>query len=182
MSTTCSTTGSTSHGACRSARPVSPPPHGLSRGKRARSASRTRAPPRARWIAVADPAGPAPTTRTSKRSIMQGRGFEPLKAEPAGLQPAPFGHSGTPARLRSVAASPGGAADENGKRRARSEDDEHRPHHGRECIVTRRGTRGTLRPLALLAQLVEHLHGKEGVGGSSPPEGLPSTAPNKPDS
>src|SRR5689334_9301517 len=35
---------------------------------------------------------------------MQGRGFEPLKAEPAGLQPAPFGHSGTPARLRSVAA------------------------------------------------------------------------------
>ncbi len=34
---------------------------------------------------------------------MQGRGFEPLKAEPAGLQPAPFGHSGTPARLRSVA-------------------------------------------------------------------------------
>ena len=31
---------------------------------------------------------------------MQGRGFEPLKAEPAGLQPAPFGHSGTPARER----------------------------------------------------------------------------------
>ena len=28
---------------------------------------------------------------------MEGRGFEPLKAEPAGLQPAPFGHSGTPA-------------------------------------------------------------------------------------
>lgn len=31
---------------------------------------------------------------------MQGRGFEPLKAEPAGLQPAPFGHSGTPASGR----------------------------------------------------------------------------------
>ena len=31
---------------------------------------------------------------------MQGRGFEPLKAEPAGLQPAPFGHSGTPAGER----------------------------------------------------------------------------------
>ena len=31
---------------------------------------------------------------------MQGRGFEPLKAEPAGLQPAPFGHSGTPAGAR----------------------------------------------------------------------------------
>src|SRR4051794_29765755 len=56
-------------------------------------------------MAVAEPAGPAPTTRASKRCIMQGRGFEPLKAEPAGLQPAPFGHSGTPARLRSVAAS-----------------------------------------------------------------------------
>jgi hypothetical protein len=27
-------------------------------------------------------------------------------------------------------------------------------------------------PDALLAQLVEHLHGKEGVGGSSPPEGF----------
>src|SRR5690606_29811507 len=35
---------------------------------------------------------------------VQGRGFEPLKAEPAGLQPAPFGHSGTPARARIVAA------------------------------------------------------------------------------
>ncbi len=29
---------------------------------------------------------------------MQGGGFEPPKAEPAGLQPAPFGHSGIPAR------------------------------------------------------------------------------------
>ena len=28
---------------------------------------------------------------------MQGGGFEPPKAEPAGLQPAPFGHSGIPA-------------------------------------------------------------------------------------
>jgi hypothetical protein len=27
-------------------------------------------------------------------------------------------------------------------------------------------------PRALLAQLVEHLHGKEGVSGSSPEEGL----------
>ena len=67
-STTRSTTGSTSHGRCLSARPVSPPPHGLSRGKRALSTSRTLAPARARWIAVADPAGPAPTTRTSNRS------------------------------------------------------------------------------------------------------------------
>ena len=29
----------------------------------------------------------------------------------------------------------------------------------------------TLRPRALLAQLVEHFHGKEGVAGSSPAEG-----------
>ena len=35
---------------------------------------------------------------------MQGRGFEPLKAEPAGLQPAPFGHSGTPAGAAILAA------------------------------------------------------------------------------
>ena len=28
---------------------------------------------------------------------VQGGGFEPPKAEPAGLQPAPFGHSGIPA-------------------------------------------------------------------------------------
>jgi hypothetical protein len=31
---------------------------------------------------------------------------------------------------------------------------------------------GSLKVRALLAQLVEHFHGKEGVGGSSPPEGL----------
>ena len=36
---------------------------------------------------------------------MQGGGFEPPKAEPAGLQPAPFGHSGIPARRAIVAAS-----------------------------------------------------------------------------
>jgi len=34
---------------------------------------------------------------------MQGGGFEPPKAEPAGLQPAPFGHSGTPAGRAIVA-------------------------------------------------------------------------------
>ena len=36
----------------------------------------------------------------------------------------------------------------------------------------KRGGLGTLSALALLAQLVEHLHGKEGVDGSSPSEGL----------
>src|SRR5207253_11511715 len=35
--------------------------------------------------------------------------------------------------------------------------------------------RAKLRPLALLAQLVEHLHGKEGVDGSSPSEGFASS-------
>jgi hypothetical protein len=33
-------------------------------------------------------------------------------------------------------------------------------------------TAARLRALALLAQLVEHLHGKEGVNGSSPLEGF----------
>ncbi len=37
---------------------------------------------------------------------MQGGGFEPPKAEPAGLQPAPFGHSGTPAERAIVARPP----------------------------------------------------------------------------
>ena len=39
---------------------------------------------------------------------MQGGGFEPPKAEPAGLQPAPFGHSGTPARARHCNGAPAG--------------------------------------------------------------------------
>ena len=34
------------------------------------------------------------------------RGFEPLKAEPTGLQPVPFGHSGTPPGVGHC--SPGG--------------------------------------------------------------------------
>ena len=67
-STTCSTTGSTETGSSFTARMVSPPPHGLSRGKPALSRSSTRAPPRARRVAVTEPAGPAPTTMTSKRS------------------------------------------------------------------------------------------------------------------
>ena len=42
-----------------------------------------------------------------------------------------------------------------------------------EFSVFSRGVRFiffVLRP-ALVAQLVEHIHGKDGVGGSSPPEG-----------
>jgi hypothetical protein len=38
--------------------------------------------------------------------------------------------------------------------------------------------RTTIRLPALLAQLVEHLHGKEGVDGSSPSEGLREPAGN----
>src|SRR4026209_318848 len=44
----------------------------------------------------------------------------------------------------------------------------------------RRRTAATLRTSALLAQLVEHLHGKEGVDGSSPSEGLRETAASGP--
>ena len=42
---------------------------------------------------------------------MQGGGFEPPKAEPAGLQPAPFGHSGTPAGRAIVARRSSGTYD-----------------------------------------------------------------------
>ncbi len=68
-------------------------------------------------------------------------GFEPPKAEPTGLQPVPFGRSGTPP----------------GERHSSPEEGSHAP--------------GYTEALALLAQLVEHLHGKEGVDGSSPSEG-----------
>src|SRR5947209_15140329 len=47
------------------ARGVRPSPQALSRGKTAASARRTSAPDRAAQAAAADPAGPAPTTRTS---------------------------------------------------------------------------------------------------------------------
>ena len=67
-STTCSTTGSTDTGSSFTARIVSPPPHGLSPREASLVEERTRAPPRARRIAVTEPAGPAPTTMTSKRS------------------------------------------------------------------------------------------------------------------
>ena len=40
------------------------------------------------------------------------------------------------------------------------------------AVLKRRWRAATLREPALLAQLVEHLHGKEGVDGSSPSEGF----------
>jgi hypothetical protein len=41
-------------------------------------------------------AGVLPLNYTRKIKMVEGGGFEPPKAEPADLQSAPFGHSGTP--------------------------------------------------------------------------------------
>src|SRR5262245_47115811 len=68
-STTSSTTGAIENGSCRAARPVTPPPHGLSRGNVALSSSRTLAPAVARWYAAVEPAGPPPTIATSWDAI-----------------------------------------------------------------------------------------------------------------
>ena len=58
-----------SHGACLQRPPGDPAAAGLvAREACPVGEQHALAPPRARWIAVADPAGPAPTTRTSKRS------------------------------------------------------------------------------------------------------------------
>ncbi len=35
-----------------------------------------------------------------RRKMVEGEGFEPSKAVPADLQSDPFGHSGTPPRVR----------------------------------------------------------------------------------
>ncbi len=37
-----------------------------------------------------------PTAPLRDKNMVEGDGFEPSKAEPADLQSAPFGHSGTP--------------------------------------------------------------------------------------
>ena len=63
--TVSSTTGAIEKGRSRAALPVTPPPHGLSRGNRARSSTTTDAPAEARWYAHVEPAGPAPTTIAS---------------------------------------------------------------------------------------------------------------------
>src|SRR5262245_22168620 len=44
----------------------------------------------------ADPCGTHLARRGPNGLDMGERGFEPLKAEPTGLQPVPFGHLGTP--------------------------------------------------------------------------------------
>src|SRR4029077_1984082 len=70
--------------------------HALSRGKRARSTSRTDAPARASSKAVVAPAGPAPTTTTSQRSVTTAprSGWRHVGAE--------HGHGRTDQRRREV--------------------------------------------------------------------------------
>src|SRR5439155_4449265 len=81
-----STTGLTGNGSSLTARNVSPPPQGLSRGNRALSISKTRAPARETPYATIEPAGPAPTTATSKRSTSQS-----YNAPPGGVPERPKG-------------------------------------------------------------------------------------------
>ena len=59
---------------------------------------------RQRRQAPAEP-GRARLVVAPARRVMGERGFEPLKAEPTGLQPVPFGHSGTPPRPGHCSAS-----------------------------------------------------------------------------
>ena len=83
-----STTGPIAKGSRRAPRSVTPPPHGLSRGKRARSTSSVRTPSAASRCAVTEPAGPAPTTMTSNRSTLGaydlGMGDSSVRVEDAG--------------------------------------------------------------------------------------------------
>src|SRR5205823_8040326 len=96
-----STTGSTEKGSCRTARIVRPPPQGLSRGKRTLSISKTRARARARRYAVVEPAGPAPTTATSKRSTSQGYNGPPLQGVcPSGQRERAVNPSAQPTEVR----------------------------------------------------------------------------------
>ena len=265
-STTCSTTGSGEIGRCRTARTVSPPPQGLSRGKRALSTSSTRAPAVASRWAVVEPAGPAPTTIASKCSIGADRsrpvesarlidrirvepGHEPriperdprdtvgledeanakdrlvrlhqrlerlharLVAEQAQRAARDPGHGRVregrrdpgrdagrePAGCRVVSfKAPAGPAGEAGIEQIKldyrgwgREDSNlrrlsqrvyspsplatrvHPLRDGHSGPAPRKvGHQARIAPHALLAQLAEHLHGKEGVDGSSPSEGL----------
>src|SRR5262249_10309158 len=70
-------------------------------GKRALSTSKTRACARARRYAVVDPAGPAPTTATSKRSTVQGYNSPPLKGVcPSGQRERAVNPSAQPTEVR----------------------------------------------------------------------------------
>ena len=54
-----------------------------------------------------------PATRNSEsyflKNMVEGDGFEPSKAEPADLQSAPFGHSGTPPNFFFILSKKNGA-------------------------------------------------------------------------
>src|SRR4051794_34808472 len=108
VSTSSSTTGDGSTGHWRTARIVRPPPHGLSRGNLARATSSTRAPASASRYAVVEPAGPPPTTSTSKRSMplrLQSRlpGGVPERPKGTGCKPvgSAYGGSNPPAPTHS---------------------------------------------------------------------------------
>src|SRR5215204_5888294 len=72
---------------CLVPRGVSPSPQTFSRGNRLFSNSETRKPWRARWVAVAEPAGPAPTTITS--ASITGS-FERAPWSDSAYEPSPF--------------------------------------------------------------------------------------------
>src|SRR3954453_22146494 len=105
---------------CRVARGVSPSPHTLSRGKTLFSSSETCRPRRARWVAVAEPAGPAPTTTTSDSTLSAPpTGVAAVRRPAVGLSPLGVPGIGTPAptvviglsrrKVRASAAGPSGA-------------------------------------------------------------------------
>ena len=54
------------------------------------------------WKAEVLPLNYTRNTHTLALCLVEGEGFEPSKAEPADLQSAPFGHSGTPPISSSV--------------------------------------------------------------------------------
>ena len=98
--------GVTSTGHCRTARVVRPPPHGLSRGKVARSASRTEAPDRASRYAVAEPG--VRRRRRGRRSAPRAeatmpalRGGVPERPKGTGCKPvgSAYGGSNPPAPI-----------------------------------------------------------------------------------
>src|SRR5215217_5363815 len=90
---------------------VSPPPHGLSRGKDARSTTRTDAPASASRHAVAEPAGPPPTTTASYCFILlrlqcaPRSGGVPERPKGTGCKPvgSAYGGSNPPAPTHSLA-------------------------------------------------------------------------------
>ncbi len=70
------------------ARGVRPSPQTFSRGKYAFSRRRTSRPAIARYAAVVEPDGPAPTTMTSARSVVT---VDPLEVSGAGVVTVAFG-------------------------------------------------------------------------------------------